>query len=78
MYNIQRVYTYQHQQPAVLIDRLWPRGISKIRLSGVEWLPRPTSSENGCTRILKIIIRNFAGCISRNSACHNNRKHCAH
>lgn len=38
MYNIQRVFTYQHQQPAVLIDRLWPRGISKIRLSGVEWI----------------------------------------
>ncbi|PIT51084.1 hypothetical protein BHC44_11020 [Snodgrassella alvi] len=38
MYNIQRVYIYQNQQPAVLIDRLWPRGISKARLSTVEWI----------------------------------------
>ncbi|MEQ9860545.1 DUF488 family protein [Pectobacterium cacticida] len=24
--------------PAFLVDRLWPRGISKARLEGVEWL----------------------------------------
>ncbi|PIT14086.1 DUF488 domain-containing protein [Snodgrassella alvi] len=38
MYSVQRVYLYQHQQPAVLIDRLWPRGISKAQLSTVEWI----------------------------------------
>lgn len=38
MYHIERVYTYQQQQPAVLIDRLWPRGMSKIRLNNIFWL----------------------------------------
>lgn len=38
MYNIERVYTYQQQQPAVLIDRLWPRGISKAKMNNVLWL----------------------------------------
>ncbi|MCO6505012.1 MAG: DUF488 family protein [Snodgrassella sp.] len=37
MYNVQRIFDYHGQQPAILIDRLWPRGISKERLMRVRW-----------------------------------------
>ncbi|WP_159567351.1 DUF488 domain-containing protein [Budvicia diplopodorum] len=40
--NIQLVRVYDIPVPAAensfLVDRLWPRGISKIRLTGVPWL----------------------------------------
>ncbi|QSB04641.1 DUF488 domain-containing protein [Natronoglycomyces albus] len=36
--HIERVYGYSpSSQPAFLVDRLWPRGISKTDLDGVEW-----------------------------------------
>ncbi len=37
--STERVYGYQPQSKAfeALVDRLWPRGISKEKLSGVEW-----------------------------------------
>lgn len=41
MYQVRRVYDYHGDQTtaktAVLVDRLWPRGISKARLAGVNW-----------------------------------------
>lgn len=37
MYEVQRVYDYHAQQPAILVDRLWPRGISKEKLHSVQW-----------------------------------------
>ena len=38
MYILQRVYGFTLQNtPAVLADRLWPRGVSKAKLAGVEW-----------------------------------------
>ncbi|MDF7668077.1 DUF488 family protein [Orbaceae bacterium ESL0727] len=37
-YEIQRVYSYNGDKPAVLVDRLWPRGVSKTKLSEVTWL----------------------------------------
>lgn len=43
-YEMQRVYTYHGDQPAVLADRLWPRGISKAKLAGVLWLKEITPS----------------------------------
>ncbi|PVZ89081.1 MarR family transcriptional regulator [Serratia sp. S1B] len=38
--NLQRVYDFNVPAPehCYLIDRLWPRGISKERLQGVIWL----------------------------------------
>lgn len=48
MYQVQRVYDYhgdeQTTQAAVLVDRLWPRGISKVRLAGVHWCKTVTPS----------------------------------
>lgn len=39
MYNLKRVYDFQpSDRPAVLVDRLWPRGVAKVRLEGVMWL----------------------------------------
>ncbi|MFI8414936.1 DUF488 domain-containing protein [Serratia sp. NPDC078593] len=37
---LQRVYDFNGPaaQHCFLIDRLWPRGVSKQRLAGVEWL----------------------------------------
>ena len=37
MYSVQRVYDYQGQQPAILTDRLWPRGVRKDKLNDVQW-----------------------------------------
>lgn len=37
MYSMQRVYDYQGQQPAILTDRLWPRGVRRNKLNGVQW-----------------------------------------
>lgn len=37
-YEIQRVYDYKGDVPAVLIDRLWPRGIKKEKLAAAIWL----------------------------------------
>ncbi len=38
MYLLQRVYGFTPQDmPAVLADRLWPRGVSKLQLAGVMW-----------------------------------------
>lgn len=38
--NIARVYDVHAPYPAntFLTDRLWPRGLSKVRLEGVQWL----------------------------------------
>ncbi len=38
--TLQRVYDFSAPAPehCYLIDRLWPRGISKARLTGVQWL----------------------------------------
>ncbi|HEY9148244.1 MAG TPA: DUF488 family protein [Gammaproteobacteria bacterium] len=41
--ELQRVYDYVKQPPpedahVVLVDGLWPRGLSKRQLRGVEWL----------------------------------------
>lgn len=38
--TLQRVYDFSAPAPehCYLIDRLWPRGISKERLTGVQWL----------------------------------------
>jgi len=38
--NLQRVYDFTGPAPenCYLIDRLWPRGVSKERLLGVQWL----------------------------------------
>lgn len=44
MYPSKRVYDYGGEQPAVLADRLWPRGISKVRLAGVVWCKEITPS----------------------------------
>lgn len=36
--HIQRVYDYDgSDQPTFLVDRLWPRGVSKADLAGVTW-----------------------------------------
>ncbi len=39
MYHLQRVYDFDRSSsaPAVLLDRLWPRGVSKQRLQGIPW-----------------------------------------
>jgi uncharacterized protein YeaO (DUF488 family) len=41
---LQRVYDFHAPAPqhCYLVDRLWPRGISKERLQGVEWLKQVT------------------------------------
>ena len=45
MYTLTRVYDYQPGAlPAVLADRLWPRGISKTRLAQVLWVKNLTPS----------------------------------
>ncbi|CAI0694863.1 Uncharacterized conserved protein [Serratia entomophila] len=38
--TLQRVYDFSAPAPehCYLIDRLWPRGVSKERLEGVQWL----------------------------------------
>ncbi|HBK4606284.1 DUF488 domain-containing protein [Serratia marcescens] len=38
--TLQRIYDFSAPAPehCYLIDRLWPRGISKERLTGVQWL----------------------------------------
>lgn len=43
-YEIQRVYDYKGATPAVLIDRLWPRGVKKERLAGAVWMKNVTPS----------------------------------
>ena len=47
--NIQLVRVYDMPEPAAensfLVDRLWPRGISKVRLIGVPWLKSIAPSE---------------------------------
>lgn len=47
--NIQLVRVYDMPEPAAensfLVDRLWPRGISKVRLTGVPWLKSIAPSE---------------------------------
>ena len=42
----ERVYDYVHapRKSAVLLDRLWPRGISKQALEGVAWEKEATPS----------------------------------
>ncbi|MCC6202955.1 MAG: DUF488 family protein [Gammaproteobacteria bacterium] len=40
MFELRRVYEHHAVQPGetcILVDRLWPRGIAKDRLSGVAW-----------------------------------------
>ena len=46
MYHLQRVYDFDAQsgQYAVLLDRLWPRGLSKQKLAGVVWEKDATPS----------------------------------
>ncbi|TNG90432.1 DUF488 family protein [Pasteurellaceae bacterium USgator11] len=45
MYQLKRVYTFDENDfPALLADRLWPRGIAKVRLDGVLWLKAVTPS----------------------------------
>lgn len=46
MYHLQRAYDYDAQsgQHAVLLDRLWPRGLSKQKLAGVVWEKDATPS----------------------------------
>lgn len=46
MYHLQRAYDYDAQsgQYAVLLDRLWPRGLSKQKLEGVVWEKDATPS----------------------------------
>ena len=46
MYHLQRAYDYDAQsgQHAVLVDRLWPRGLSKQKLAGVVWEKDATPS----------------------------------
>ena len=46
MYHLQRAYDYDAQsgQHAVLLDRLWPRGLSKQKLEGVVWEKDATPS----------------------------------
>ncbi len=43
-FRLQRVYDYVHEAPHPspttcywLVDRLWPRGIARAQLTGVEW-----------------------------------------
>ncbi|KGQ71555.1 hypothetical protein A1D23_06800 [Chelonobacter oris] len=43
MYLLKRVYDFSTADlPAVLADRLWPRGVAKARLDGVLWLKSVT------------------------------------
>ncbi|WP_323031415.1 DUF488 domain-containing protein [Brachymonas denitrificans] len=46
MYHLQRAYDFDAQsgQHAVLLDRLWPRGLSKQKLAGVLWEKDATPS----------------------------------
>ncbi len=46
MYHLQRAYDFDAQsgQYAVLLDRLWPRGLSKQKLAGVVWEKDATPS----------------------------------
>lgn len=45
MYHYQRVYDFHGtDEPTILVDRLWPRGISKARLVDVEWFKAITPS----------------------------------
>ena len=46
MYHLQRAYDFDAQsgQHAVLLDRLWPRGLSKQKLAGVVWEKDATPS----------------------------------
>ena len=46
MYQCKRVYDYDPvaDQPAALLDRLWPRGIAKDTLQGVVWEKDATPS----------------------------------
>lgn len=38
MYHYLRIYDFHgSDMPTILADRLWPRGISKARLTGVTW-----------------------------------------
>lgn len=45
-YLLARVYDFEHAHdtPAVLLDRLWPRGVPKERLQGVAWEKDATPS----------------------------------
>ncbi|WON77290.1 DUF488 domain-containing protein [Serratia sp. UGAL515B_01] len=46
--SLQRVYDFSAPAPehCYLIDRLWPRGVSKERLQGVVWL-KQVAPDNG-------------------------------
>lgn len=43
-YEIERVYDYNNTTPAFLVDRLWPRGIKKEKLSHAVWMKDITPS----------------------------------
>ena len=48
--TIERVYDYRRDPgrdgATFLVDRLWPRGVSKADLEGVEWAPDAAPSPN--------------------------------
>ncbi|GAB3220346.1 DUF488 domain-containing protein [Glycomyces halotolerans] len=48
--TIERVYDYRESPgrggAVFLVDRLWPRGVSKEELDGVTWLPDASPSPN--------------------------------
>ena len=63
MYSVQRVYDYHGQQPAILTDRLWPRGVRKDKLkgcNGVKLFHLPHHCDSGFTKIVNSDIKNFA------------------
>ena len=70
MYTLTRVYDYQAgATPAVLADRLWPRGISKARLAQVLWAKDVTPStalRQGCTPTRRHTTPNFANATAPN------------
>ncbi|THV41893.1 DUF488 domain-containing protein [Glycomyces buryatensis] len=49
-FTIERVYDYRQEAPPAgavfMVDRLWPRGVSKEDVAGAEWLPDAAPSPN--------------------------------
>lgn len=67
----ERIYDYVHapHKSAVLLDRLWPRGISKAALQGVAWEKTPPPAPNcatGSTKTLKGASTSSASASARN------------
>ncbi|WP_232462173.1 DUF488 domain-containing protein [Neisseria chenwenguii] len=66
MFTVQRIYDYRPDgNPAVFIDRLYPRGVTKEKFAAAEWLKDITPSTALRRRYHEDPEQNFSGFATR-------------